>query len=388
MGRSMKSLLLSLFCLTCAQLSAQVNLTIPTIHGSPGDHVLIPVLIDQADDLCAIRFDLELDGAVLSVADTDVVYAGSVFADHGTAASLDSNRLGILILSPSLSELKSGSGVLVQVLADISDTAASGAMAAISISNPSAANADGSVLSVSTDPGTILISSQADTPAEGQNQLVFPQVANGGGYRTTVLLVNPLETTAQVKLRFAESGNQPLVLTLDDGTSDSTFNFSVPPKGSKVLRSDGSGGLKVGYAVLEATSPLTGTILFEIKDWSGETLTEAGVMSSPRVLHFEIPVLYQPGLYDTGLAFLNLNAESVQLDMVAKRADGSIFQSRTETLSAYEHLPLFSTQLFSQLSQLNEFEGSIEVTASLPVTAVALKMTGQVLTTFPISVSN
>ena len=56
-----------------------------------------------------------------------------------------------------------------------------------------------------------------------------------------------------------------------------------------------------------------------------------------------------------------------------------------QDLGPGEHLPRFVDQFFDLTGEA-EFQGSIEIVASGPVSAIALKQKGALLTTFPVIV--
>ncbi len=184
---------------------------------------------------------------------------------------------------------------------------------------------------------------------------------------------------------FKKSGDVAWEISLANGWKGSHFTFTVPPAGSTVLRSDGTGDLGAGYARLTSTGPLTGTILFQMLAGDGSMITEAGVAPASTVTKFEIPVLYLRNSYDTGIALLNINGENVQIDMRLKGKNGEQIDTRTIMAGPYQHTASFSREFFTSIVAMPDLEGSIEVSAAKPIAAVALKQAGLVLTTFPIA---
>ena len=167
---------------------------------------------------------------------------------------------------------------------------------------------------------------------------------------------------------------------------DSVFTFTVAPGGSVFLQTDGSGDLSAGYARLSATAPLGGTVLFASRDAGGNILTEAGVGASPLTDHFSVPVLFEAGTANTGIALVNVLKEGVEVTLVLKDEDGAEVARTVLNLGAGEHLPQFANEFFDVLNERADFRGSIDVWASAAVAAIALKQQGALLTTFPIIV--
>ena len=66
----------------------------------------------------------------------------------------------------------------------------------------------------------------------------FPLFADGRGWATQVILVNPTDDTIAGTVRFLGPGSgaaaaSPAVLTLDDDRTGSSFDYSIPPRGSQ-----------------------------------------------------------------------------------------------------------------------------------------------------------
>ena len=344
-------------------------------------------MIDMASQATAVQFALVFDPDQLQISGNLSIYPGNVLADHGIRTSLDQGRLSVAVLSTSLKKFQQSSGVLVQITIEPDPDLDEGSTVNLFLTDCYASDESGKSLSISGEDGRIQITSLPPPPLEGQNQLIFPQVANGGGYTTTIVMVNGFNAPAKARLGFYQSGAQPFDVVLEGGTGGSSVNFSIQPKGSIVLRTDGSGSLNVGYALLSSSVPLSGILIFTLNRGK-EIVTEAGVPPSPLIRNFSIPVLFDETAFDTGLAVFNIQGVKAVLDLRVRKSDGEVVFRKTVTLSPYEHLPLFATQLFPELSQLGQFEGVIEAASDQAVAVIAMKLTGHVLTTFPVSKSN
>ena len=253
-----------------------------------------------------------------------------------------------------------------------------------------ASDTNGEAIPASSTKGTLTISDEGNTPTEGQNQLIFSQVANGtfdgGSFVVTLIFVNRTDVPSSGRVRLFQSDGTPFVVTLTDGTSDSSFEFTVPAGGSVFLRTDGSGALSAWYAVLDATEPLGGTLIFTTRDTAGNVTSEAGVGASPVDTRLSIPVLFDQLGANTGIAFVNFSSQTVQITLIRRNEAGMELEQTTITLEPGEHLPRFADQFFEQLAGAAEFQGSIEITSPSPIAAVALKLQGGLLTTFPVIV--
>ncbi len=98
---------------------------------------------------------------------------------------------------------------------------------------------------------------------------------------------------------------------------------------------------------------------------------------------FSVPVLTAAGS-DTGIAFANITSLVVEVTLILRDESGMELDRLTLELLPGEHLPRFATELFDHLAAGALFQGSIDMIASDPISAVALKQHGLLLTTFPI----
>ena len=138
--------------------------------------------------------------------------------------------------------------------------------------------------------------------------------------------------------------------------------------------------------MLDATGPLGGTLIFTQRDAGGNVTSEAGVGASPVGTRFSIPVLFDQGGANTGIAFVNSSSQTIQITLIRRDEAGMELEQEMITLEPGQHSPKFATELFDQLAGVAEFQGSIEITSSAPISAVALKLEGVLLTTFPVIV--
>jgi hypothetical protein len=366
----------------------QVQLSIRDVKATPGSKVLVPVVVSEGKDISGIQFVLNFEADVVSVPDDKAPVRGEALADHNIGTGRQGNQFSVVVFSSSLSRLKPGSGILLNVLIQIPSSAPNGRASTIHLSDVQASDASGNSVTVTTKDGTVFIGTDTDMPAPGSNELVFPQIANGifpgGSFFTTLIFVNRTGALTTGEARFFKSDGTAFTVKLTDGRSGSSFTFTVPENGSAFLQTDGSGPISVGYARVSATGPLGGTILFTQLDDTGKTIAEAGVGASSPGTRFSIPVLYQKGAADTGIAFANISGQAVELTLTLRDKTGTIISSQKTVLAAGQHLPRFATEYFSNLANQSEFSGSIEASAPLAVTAVALKVQGRLITTFPV----
>ena len=379
-------LVLCVWGLTPRLLAAELGIT--NVKARPGSAFILPVTVSGGETSTAIHFCLRFDGGLVSLPDTLPPVNGELIVDHTIGTNWYSNRARVLVFSGSLSALRPGSGTLLYLVLQLAASAAVGTVIPVAIEELSASDANGNPVPMTARAGAITVSNDLDLPGPGSHQLVFPQVADGsfpgGSFLSSLVFVNRTAAGVTGRISFSKSDGTPMALGLVDGRRGSEFTFTVPGGGSVFLQTNGSSPLAVGYARLTSTGPLGGTILFSQLDGSGRVLLEAGVGAAPGGTRFSIPVLYVRGSVDTGVAFANTSGQPVELQLKLRDKPGNDVDSAVIRLGIGEHLPKFATELFDSLPGQSEFAGLVEVEADQPVSAIALKLQGLILTTFPV----
>jgi hypothetical protein len=396
MGDTMRRILFltaALFLISQTVL-AQVQLRIPVVYGMPGSKAIVPVMLSEGKDITAIQFDVTFDASLLSIPSDDSVMAGELVTNHGLLVNRESGRLRASFFSGSLSALKPGSGCLAQIVFQISPGAGAGGTTAINIAASEASSTVAALIPLEILSGSLNVMNTVNEPAPGQNELIFPQIANGqdgsgGHYGTTLILMNRTDAPANAKVTFTRSNGSPFDLTLQGVGSSSTFSFSIPGKGSISLVTDGTGPLATGFARVTSTAPLGGSILFSLIDASGIIATEAGVGSSLPGTDFSIPVLSQPGVMDTGIALANPSSSAADVTLSLLDNQGKEIASPVVVrLNANSHKAWYAAESFTVLATMKgRFEGIVRIAASKPVSAIAIRGTfaGRYgMTTFPV----
>ncbi|RPJ51180.1 MAG: hypothetical protein EHM23_34460 [Acidobacteria bacterium] len=372
----------------CRFAAAQVELRAPILRVVPGDPIVVPLLISEGQSLTALQFTLTYDGSLLNLREDASILPGNALEDHSLGCRRESGRVTVVLFSASLSNLREGSGTVVNLVFQSSKSAAAGSVSQLQLSEVQGADAEGNRVSVGTQPGSVALATQPASPVSGANSLVFPQIANGdfggGSYVTTLILVNRTGSTTGGQVTFLKSDGAPMSVRMTDGQSGSTFPFTAPSRGSVMLQTDGTGPFLFGYAQVSGNGPLGGTILFSQLNPGSQCISESGVGESRQGTRFSVPLIFVRGKSDTGVAFANGTARAVDLVLTLRNQAGAAQGTYTAPLAAGQHLPKFASEFFPVLQTHAEFNGSIEATATAPVSAIALKLEGALLTTFPV----
>ena len=207
---------------------------------------------------------------------------------------------------------------------------------------------------------------------EAATTLYFPQVADGGGYRTNFILINPSGTATTAKLEFFADDGSPLALPIG-GLNWTSYDVPLSARGVAHLITDGT-SLDISTGWVRVTCPVAigGSAIFQTI--SGTRINaEAGVSSSPLAAHFTTYV-ESLGYAASGLAICNPYAGQVTITLNLRNSSGQTVATTSFLLPPLGHVARF----FSGPGQwfpngFDQFQGTLEVIATARVGAVALR---------------
>ena len=209
--------------------------------------------------------------------------------------------------------------------------------------------------------------------------VVFPHFADGDGWSTDVILVNPMGGPIEGRLEFLGPDASPVAVRLADGRMGSSFDYAIAGESAqRFTLSNPSGRLASGSVRATSASGAapSGLLVFSYAS-GGNTVATAGVPAVRASAGFRVPVEAagmpnQPGSIRTGLAVANTSDEEVQVSLEITRPDGSLVPPLGSlTLGPYGQA---STMLDEILDLPEEFSsGLLRVSATGPVTVVALR---------------
>lgn len=208
----------------------------------------------------------------------------------------------------------------------------------------------------------------------------LPQVADGKAQdwniRTRFVLTNPGPETA-VRIDLTDDLGQPLTVSIPGyGRESSTFSLRLARGGTAILETDGQNpALKTGAAVVTSQGTIGVSAIYSIYDGEGRLKSHAGVLHSGLLSQFAVPVLRSSvtrPVRHTGLALFNPNHQTATLTLSLYDETGASYKTLQVALLPRHHLSRFihESPLFSQLGPT--FKGTLQVSSTLPVSAVAL----------------
>jgi formylglycine-generating enzyme required for sulfatase activity len=226
----------------------------------------------------------------------------------------------------------------------------------------------------------------------GSGLIYFPQFVNGGGYTTTVILLNTSNAPESGELRIRDNNGNLLAVNTEEGKTGSVFRYDIPPAGGYVLRTDGSpNAATAGWVILTpdaGNSTPVGAGIFSFSQ-NGVLVTEAGVPSSDPLTHARVYVDTSGGR-NTGIAFANPTGAPVNVVFEAFETDGRTIAGTgsSHPLEPNGHDAAFADTLITGLPA--GFKGELEISCSTPIVTLALRSLYNsnnefLITTFPIA---
>jgi plastocyanin len=231
-----------------------------------------------------------------------------------------------------------------------------------------------------------------------EGNLIFPQIAVGGGYTTDVFLQNPGNLTdASGILYFFDDHGFPLTLQYK-GNAVTEVPVDIP-RGTiqKITLTISPDVLTAGWAIF-VTRPGTPDPLPEIfgsvvyTNVSDSTvLTQTGVLgerfSSKEFKRISMPIQVVDDL-STGIAVVNAGSDPLNVTFELKDANGNIVSRDTplsiSPLPPGSHVAKYVTEFFPNVS-MNNFLGTLDlITDGEGMVPLGLLLNGPIISTIPI----
>ena len=213
----------------------------------------------------------------------------------------------------------------------------------------------------------------------------FPHFADGSGWVTQVILVNPTDRTITGTAGFLGQGSgttraSPVTLALNDGRTGSSFDYSIPPRSAqRFTTSNPAGSVAVGSVRATPNSgndAPSGLVVFSFAS-GGKTVSEAGVPALPKGSAFRAYVEAsgtpeQAGSIRSGLAITNAAVTSNTVTLEVTHLDGSLaVPPATMALPPSGQVARFIDEIFTLP---DNFSGVLRVTSTAEVAIVGLRL--------------
>ncbi len=237
------------------------------------------------------------------------------------------------------------------------------------------------------------------TPVADLNQsltadpIYFAQFADGGGYTSSLILLNTSNAAETGILQIFDNHGLPLSVTPVGGATDSSFDYSIPAGGVYLLRTDGSPvDAKVGWIQLipgEGTSTPVGSGVFGYNQ-ANKLVSESGVPAALATTHARVYVDLSRN-HNTGIAIANLENTAAEIVIEAFERDGVTSVGTSDgplPLVANGHEAKFADEFISGLPA--GFTGVLDVSSATPFAALTIRSLNNeddefLMTAFPVA---
>jgi len=194
---------------------------------------------------------------------------------------------------------------------------------------------------------------------------VFPHFADGGGWTTQIMLVNPGDSAVTGTLRFSDPAGQAL----------STVNYSIPGRSAQQFPTGGStAAVRTGtVTIVPAANAATpnGSLVFSYRK-SNVRVTEAGVPVATAGNAFRVYVEASDSI-QSGIALANTAGTSASVRIDLMDLSGVSLGSTTLTLAGNAQLARFLTELPGFQSLSLPIQGLLRITSTGPIAVVGLR---------------
>ena len=206
---------------------------------------------------------------------------------------------------------------------------------------------------------------------------VFPQLADGAGWQSTLLVTNVAQSSSFCTLEL--HGDLAVDRLEDIGitAAGSTATFSLPgPAGDLIWRTKNESALATGYATLDCAAPVVAQVLYASEDESGTTTGMATVFSSQPGAVFQFPVTPDARL---GVAIANdTNTGAAACRVGLNAATATLSVPSKSNVAKFLHEVV---QIPSDFTR-----GSATVSCDQQVSVMGLQFDGAIFTTLPAAV--
>jgi hypothetical protein len=201
----------------------------------------------------------------------------------------------------------------------------------------------------------------------------FAQVASGGGWKTTMTLINVSAVTVNAQINLYADDGSPLTLPLafpglNLSASSPTVAVTLSPNSSIVVQTGGAVPTGVGWADVQATGQLSGYLTFSGSP--GDPSDEATLSLDTRLSKSLLLAYDNANGVQTALALANQSASPQTLTMTLFDLNGTKLATSQIKLSAFGHSSFF---LSNQLSQSANQLGIVQFDGSAAVTGIGLR---------------
>jgi DNA-binding beta-propeller fold protein YncE len=209
-------------------------------------------------------------------------------------------------------------------------------------------------------------------PPAASGTLTFPRIQMGGGFRTQIVLLNPMDQPVRGLLRFLLPQGDPMKYQATRGD----VSYSIPARGTFVWESPPSGDTaETGFAVATVSSgtPVGGVIISNQKGalLLSEHSTGSGSTNEAWFPIDTYPTVVRHGRIDFRVTLSNSGTDAADVRLILHDPEGRIVNRTYQILG-----PNMQVE-FSQVELLDKgrFKGSLRVVSDAPISVTAQQTT-------------
>ena len=199
------------------------------------------------------------------------------------------------------------------------------------------------------------------------NHLRIPQVADGNGWKTTIVLVNTDPDPAPFTLSFRNANGSPIAVPLNGAGPVTDYSDVIPVGGSRTIETQGTAAnLIQGWGEVIAGKSINGTAIFR-QHAAGSVDTEGAVpLKASAGTHFLVPFDNTQG-FVTAMAMLNpASAQTAHVSITFRNENGQLISTESLVLAAGSRQAFVLPTQFPEVANLRgvaEFSSPVEISA-------------------------
>ena len=225
----------------------------------------------------------------------------------------------------------------------------------------------------------------------GPTRGYISQIASGGGWKTTLTLVNPWSTPANVTVVFLNAEGQALQLPMTvtsrgaiETLTGVEVSRSILPLSTLLIETEAPGERVLqGWAWVLAGNTLSGSSVFRQRGADGRIAEAVVPLTYGATATFAMSYDNSEGA-STGVALVNLSDRALEIGVTVRDQNGLETGTRRQLLFSLGHTAFDVGTLFGELPQ----RGSLEFSARSPgaaITGIGFRFTpGGGITSLPI----
>ena len=181
------------------------------------------------------------------------------------------------------------------------------------------------------------------------NDLIVPEVVDGGSWNTVITLVNTDAVPAAFTVKFWQQNGTAMSVSLDGIGTVSSYSDKIPVGGTRILNTTGLGStVSTGWAQVLIQNSVGGTAILRQLGTSGNSEVAIPIAALTGK-SFTLPFDNGAG-FETGLALINTGSSDSTIAVGVCDEDGNQIASDLITLPAHGSQAFFLRDKYPQLS--------------------------------------